>query len=140
MPGYTMRWYGLRGGLPIRQQHNAEDYTAIRHIYHPDQRSKSQLAYTKALNAIAPLRKEKLRRQRVECDRFSGIDPADLQIDRTPCSTTSCMTSSQPTPKSRRKCGLDLQQHELEAVITGFKTAADPKRRTRWPRKIELAK
>jgi len=35
---------------------------------------------------------------------------------------------------------LDLQQHELEAVITGFKTAADPKRRTLWPRQLKLAR
>jgi hypothetical protein len=125
------------------QQHNTEvDYTAIRHIYHHDWVPRAQLAYTKALNAIAPLRDvEKLRRQRVERDQFSGIDPADLQIDRDALFydelhdilTAYAEVTAKRTP-------LDLQQHELEAVITGFKTAADPKRRTRWPRKIALAK
>jgi hypothetical protein len=126
-----------------RQLHNAAvDCTAIRHIYHHDWVPRAQLAYTKALNAIEPLRdKEKLRRQRVERDRFSGIDPADLQIDRDALfydELRDILTAYAEVTANRTP--LDLQQHELEAVITGFETAADPKRRTRWPKKIELAK
>ena len=100
------------------------------------------MAYTKALNDIELLReKEKLRRQRIERDRFSGIDPADLQLDRDALfydEVHDILTAYAEVTANRTP--LDLQQHELEAVITGFKTAADPKRRTLWPRQLKLAR
>jgi hypothetical protein len=125
------------------QQHNAAvDYTAIRHIYYHGWVPRAQLAYTKALNDIEPLReKEKLRRQRLERDQFSGIDPADLQLDRYAMfydELHDILTAYAEVTANRTL--LDLQQHALEAVLGGFKTAADPKRRTRWPKKIELAR